>query len=82
MDVRQALDERDVGPRLALPDLAESMRKGMGRKVGQVLAAVSFISRRTTENGRTTLEIPLVIRDGLVSVGIVPVGSIPALRLQ
>lgn len=62
-----------------LPDLLESIRPGSRERSARTIAAVSMLTRPVDGDpgGR---EIPLTIRRGTVSVGVIPVATIPPIQ--
>ena len=62
-----------------LPDLAEAFRPGSRERVAEVAAViVAFTKPVETPNGPSR-EMTLLIRDSVVSIGILPIGVIPTI---
>ncbi|MHA1157122.1 MAG: DUF2125 domain-containing protein [Alphaproteobacteria bacterium] len=64
----------------ALSDLAETLRPGSAEQMGPVLAVLNAMTVPAEINGAPARETTLVISDGLVAVGIIPIAVLPALR--
>jgi hypothetical protein len=64
----------------AIARLAETLKPGSGEQVAQVLSILSAITVPVTLADGPARQTTLNLRNGVVSVGIIPVGSIPALR--
>jgi hypothetical protein len=63
-----------------LPDILEGIKPGSRDRVAQFVATVSAFTKAVkTEEGEAR-ETVLTIKDGTVSVGLIPVGKIPAVR--
>lgn len=63
----------------ALPDLVESFRPGSRDQAAQIVAAVLAFSRPVEVPSGTARELRLLIRDSVVSIGILPIGVIPTI---
>lgn len=64
----------------ALPDLIEAIRPGSRDQAAQAVGALAaFTIPVETEDGPAR-QTTLVIKDGLVAVGIIPIGQIPPIR--
>jgi hypothetical protein len=64
-----------------LPDILEGIKPGSHDRVAQFVATVSAFTKAVkTEEGEAR-ETVLTIKDGTVSVGLIPVGKIPPVKL-
>jgi hypothetical protein len=62
-----------------LPDLVEEFRPGSRQRVAEAASALVVFSKPVeTPNGQAR-EMALIIRDSVVSIGIIPIGVIPTL---
>lgn len=64
----------------AIARLAETLKPGSGEQVTQFLSILSAVTVPVTLPDGPARQTTLNLRNGVVSVGIIPVGSIPALR--
>jgi hypothetical protein len=64
----------------ALPAIVETIHHGAGNKLANVLGAIGMVAKPVQENGKPAVEVPLAFRNGLVSVGIIPLGQIPPVK--
>jgi hypothetical protein len=62
-----------------LPAMIDKIRPGSRDKVAQLIGAAGMVTK-PVEGDQTARDAPLVIRDGVVSVGVIPVGTIPPLK--
>ena len=61
----------------ALPAIIETIHHGAGDKVATIIGAIGMVARPVQEDGKPAVEVPLTLRNGQVSVGIIPLGRIP-----
>ncbi len=70
--------------RLSNPDafvaLAEAIKPGAAKEAGKILAVVSALTVPVDTPDGPARQTTLVIRNGLVAIGILPVGMIPPIR--
>ena len=70
--------------RLSNPDafvaLAEAIKPGAAKQAGKILAVVSALTVPVDTPDGPARQTTLVIRNGFVSIGILPVGAIPPIR--
>jgi hypothetical protein len=64
----------------ALPDLAETIRPGSREQAAQAVGMLAAFTIPVETDIGPARQTTLVIRDGLVAVGIIPVGQIPPIR--
>jgi hypothetical protein len=62
-----------------LPDLVESFYPEAGEKAGQIVAAVVAFTRPTETPSGPARQMTVLIRNSVVSIGILPIGVIPPL---
>lgn len=63
----------------ALPELAETFRPGSRDQAAQIVAAVVAFSRPVETPSGIAREMKLLVRDSVVSIGILPIGVIPTI---
>lgn len=76
--VSGALNLRLVGLD-GLPDLVGGMKPRSRKKLAQIVAAISAFTKPVADDPNAR-DAPLLIRNGVVSVGLIPVGEIPPLK--
>ncbi|MCP4380210.1 MAG: DUF2125 domain-containing protein [Hyphomicrobiales bacterium] len=64
----------------ALPDVVDEIQPGAGDDVAQAIGAAGMFMR-PVEGEPDVSELPLTIRKGVVSVGMIPIGTIPPIKL-
>jgi hypothetical protein len=62
-----------------VPEVAGQIRPGLKKKTAQVVGAIGAFSRPVEEGGQPANEIPVTIRNGAISVGFIPIASLPPL---
>jgi hypothetical protein len=62
-----------------LPDAVDKIQPGAKDKVAQVVGAAGVFSK-AVKGDKNIREAPIVIRDGVVTVGVIPVATIPPLK--
>ena len=63
----------------AVPDLVESFRPGSREKIAQIVAAIVAFTRPVETSNGPAREMKLLVRDSVVSIGILPIGVIPTI---
>jgi hypothetical protein len=62
-----------------LPGLAEQLRPGSRDQVNRIVRMAGALMRAAPDDANAR-EIPVTIRDGVARIGLIPLGTIPALR--
>lgn len=63
----------------SLPDLIDEFRPGSRDEVAQIAGVIAAFSKPVETPAGTAREMPILIRDNVVSIGIIPIGFIPRL---
>ena len=63
----------------ALPDVVDAFRPGSRDKVAQVAGVIAAFSKPVKTPAGNSREMTILIRDNIVSIGIIPIGVIPRL---
>ena len=81
-DGRYAMCAGKLSPTVSVVEIAKAVGKikpGSEDQVKQLVTAASLVTK-PVEGEPEARDVPLVIQNGVVSVGVVPVGTIPPLR--
>ncbi|MCX5494593.1 DUF2125 domain-containing protein [Kaistia dalseonensis] len=64
-----------------LPDLIEAIRPGHRDQVARIIGPLAAFLKPVTVDGKTWRETTVTIKDGRATVGFIPLGTIPPLKL-
>lgn len=65
----------------ALPELVETLRPGSGEQVAQISSLIAAFTKPVDTPDGPSREMMLLVRDSIVSIGIIPIGVIPTIPL-